>query len=57
MRKATFVFSVLSFVTSVATLGVITYGVKKLNDDIQDVRAKTNDSLQKMKAALLTVSI
>ncbi|QAU06276.1 hypothetical protein SEA_RICKMORE_42 [Gordonia phage Rickmore] len=57
MRKATFAFSVLSFVTSVATLGVISYGVKKLNNDIQDVRAKTNDSLQKMKVAMLDISI
>lgn len=57
MRKATFIMSTLSFVTSVITLAVIAKGVKKLNDDIQDVRAKTNDKLSQLKVALVDFKI
>ncbi|AVO25282.1 hypothetical protein PBI_GRAVY_43 [Gordonia phage Gravy] len=57
MRKATLIFSALSFVTSVATLGVLAFGAKRVHNDIQEVRAKTNDSLQKMKVAMLDIQI
>ncbi|QPL14691.1 membrane protein [Gordonia phage Schwartz33] len=57
MRKATFVMSFLSLVTSVATLGVIAFGAKKVHDDIQDMRANTNKALQKMKVAMLDIQL
>lgn len=57
MRKATLLFSALSFVTSVATLGVIAYGAKRVHEDIQEVRAKTNESIHKMKLAMLDIQI
>ncbi len=52
MRKATFIMSALSCIASIVTLAVIAKGVKKLNDDIQDVRKKTNDKLAQVKGAL-----
>lgn len=52
MRKATFIMSALSFVASVLTLGVVLGGAKKLHDDIQDVRSKTNQALGKVKQTL-----
>lgn len=57
MRKATLLFSALSFVTSVATLGVIAYGAKKVREDIEDVRKKSNESIHKMKLAMLDIQI
>jgi hypothetical protein len=57
MRKATFIMSTLSFVTSVITLAIIAKGVKKLNDDIQDVRSKTNEKLGQLKSALVNFNI
>uniref|UniRef100_A0AAU8GSC3 Methyl-accepting chemotaxis protein n=1 Tax=Gordonia phage Petito TaxID=3158876 RepID=A0AAU8GSC3_9CAUD len=57
MRKATLLFSALSFVTSAVTLGVLAYGAKRVHNDIQDVRAKTNESLHKMKVAMLDIQI
>ena len=57
MRKATLIFSALSFATSVATLGVIVYGSKRIHNDIQDVRTKSNDALRKMKTAIVDIQI
>lgn len=57
MRKATLLFSALSFVTSALTLGALVYGAKKVHNDIQDVRNKSNESLQKMKVAMLDIQI
>lgn len=57
MRKATFIMSALSCIASIVTLAVIAKGVKKLNDDIQDVRQKTNDKLAQVKGALDNFSI
>lgn len=57
MLKATFIMSTLAFVTSVTTLAVIFGGVKKLNDDIQDVRKKTNQAIGKIKAAMLDFNV
>jgi hypothetical protein len=57
MRKATFIMSTLSFVTSVITLAIIAKGVKKVNDDIQDVRSKTNEKLGQLKSALVNFNI
>lgn len=57
MRKATFIFSALSFVTSAATLGVLVYGSKRVHNDIQDVRSKSNDALRKIKTALIDVQL
>ncbi|ADD81049.1 gp051 [Rhodococcus phage ReqiPoco6] len=55
MQKAALILSALSLATSVTTLAVILGGVKKLNDDIQDIRKKTNDAIGKMKAALVSL--
>ena len=57
MRLATLVLSALSFTTSVITLGVVLGGAKKVNDDVQEVRRKTNESLTKMKAALADIEL
>lgn len=57
MRKATFIFSALSFITSVATLGVIAYGAKRVHEDIQEVRTKSNEAIHKMKVAMLDIQI
>ncbi|WKW86829.1 hypothetical protein SEA_CONLEY_43 [Gordonia phage Conley] len=57
MRKATLLFSALSFVTSAVTLGVLAYGAKRVHEDIQDVRKKSNESLQKIKVAMLDIQI
>ncbi|ADD80943.1 gp052 [Rhodococcus phage ReqiPepy6] len=53
MRKATFVLSALSFVTSVATLGVLAYGAKKVHNDIQGIREKVNTSIGQFKKTLV----
>lgn len=57
MRLATLVLSALSFTTSAITLGIVLGGAKKVNDDVQEVRRKTNESLTKMKAALADIEL
>lgn len=52
MRLATLVLSALSFATSALTLGLVLGGAKRVNDDVQEVRKKANDSLTKIKTAL-----
>ena len=57
MRLATLILSALSFTTSALTLGLVLGGAKKVNDDIQEVRKKTNESLNKIKAALSDIEL
>ena len=57
MQKATLIFSVLGFATSVATLGIMAYGSKRVHQDIQDVRTKSNEAIRKMKVAMLDIQI
>lgn len=57
MRKATFIMSTLSFAASATTLYVAFKGVKKLHDDVEELRAKTNDTLGKLKRALVDFSV
>ena len=57
MRLATLILSALSFTTSALTLGIVLGGAKKVNDDVQEVRRKTNESLTKMKAALADIEL
>lgn len=57
MRVATLVLSALSFATSALTLGLVLGGAKKVHDDVQEVRTKTNDTLSKFKAALADVEL
>lgn len=57
MRKATFVMATLSFVTSATTLGVVLHGAKKVHDDIQEVREKSNQAISKLQAALIDFSV
>lgn len=57
MRLATLILSGLSFTTSALTLGLMLGGAKKVNDDVQEVRKKTNESLNKIKAALSDIEL
>lgn len=57
MRLATLILSGLSFATSAVTLGLVLGGAKKVNDDIQEVRKKSNETLNKMKAALADIEL
>lgn len=57
MRVATLVLSALSFTTSAITLGIVLGGAKKVHDDVQEVRVKTNDTLNKFKTALSDLEI
>lgn len=56
MRKATFIMSVLSFVASVATLGVVLAGAKKVHDDVEEIRAKSNNMLDQFKKSITNLS-
>lgn len=55
MRKATFIMSALSFVASIATLGVVLVGAKKIDEEVQDIRVKTNRAILKLKTAIVAV--
>lgn len=57
MRLATLVLSALSFTTSALTLGLVLGGARKVHNDVQDVRAKANESLTKVKEALNNLEI
>lgn len=57
MRLATLILSGLSFATSAVTLGVVLGGAKKVHDDVEDVRKKANDTLNKMKSALNDIEL
>lgn len=57
MRKATFIMSALSFVASVATLGVVAFGVKKVHGDVEDIRKKSNEAIKKLKVAIVDFQI
>lgn len=57
MRKATFIMSTLSFVASVTTLAVVFKGVKKVHDEVEELRSKTNETLGKLKRALIDFSV
>ena len=57
MRKATFVMSTLTFVASALTLAVVFKSVKKMHDDVEELRAKTNETLGKLKRALVDFSV
>lgn len=57
MFKATFAFSVLSCVSSVATLAVVLIGAKKVHDEIQDIRDKSNEQINKFKQAVVNFNI
>lgn len=57
MFKATFAFSVISCVSSVATLAVVLIGAKKVHDEIQEVREKSNDQLNKFKQAIVSFNL
>lgn len=57
LLKLTFAFSALSFLTSVSTLAVLAYGSKRVHEDIQDVRTKSNEAIRKMKAAIIDIQL
>ena len=57
MRKATFVMSTLTFVASALTLAVVFKSVKKMHDDVEELRAKTNETVGKLKRALVDFSV
>lgn len=57
LRKATFFMSAMSFATSVLTLAVVFKGVKKMNEDVEELRSKTNQQLGKFKAVFADFSV
>lgn len=57
MLKATFVMSTLSFVASSVTLVVAYKSAKKAQQEVEELRTKTNDALNKMKRALVDFSV
>lgn len=57
MRKATFFMSALSFVASALTLAVVYKGVKDVQNEVEDLRAKTNKALTKIKVSLTDFSV
>lgn len=57
MRKATFIMSALSFVASALTLAVVFKGVKDVHNEVEDLRAKTNKALNKVKSSLVDFSV
>lgn len=57
MRLATLILSALSFTTSTLTLGLVLGGAKKVNDDVQEVRKKANESLTTIKSALADLEL
>jgi hypothetical protein len=52
MRIATFIFSGVAAAASVATLGVVLFGAKKVEQQVEDVKQKTTKSLTTFKNAL-----
>lgn len=52
MKFATFIFSGIAAACSVATLGVVLFGAKKVEAQVEDVKAKTAKSLTTFKNAL-----
>lgn len=57
MRKATFFMSAMSFVASALTLAVVYKGVKDVHNEVEDLRAKTNKALNKVKSSLVDFSV
>ena len=57
MRKATFIMSALSFVASALTLAVVFKGVRDVQNEVEDLRAKTNKALTKIKVSLTDFSV
>ena len=57
MRKATFFMSAMSFVASALTLAVVYKGVRDVQNEVEDLRAKTNKALTKIKVSLTDFSV
>ena len=57
MRLATLILSALSFATSALTLGLVLGGAKKDHGDVEDVRKKANETLNKMKTAINEIEL
>ena len=57
MRLATLILSALSFATSALTLGLVLGGAKKVHGDVEDVRKKANETLNKMKTAINEIEL
>lgn len=53
MKFATFAFSAVAAVASVSTFAVVCVGAKKMQQEIDELRSKTNKTLNKMKSALV----
>lgn len=49
---AIFTMSTLSFVASVTTLGIVAFGAKKMQEELDEVKDKTNGTVRKLKQAL-----
>ena len=49
---ALFAVSTLSLAASLGTLGVVLVGAKKMQQEVDDVRVKTNSTVNKIKNAL-----
>lgn len=49
---AIFTMSTLSFIASVTTLGVVAFGAKKMQEELDEVKNKTNGTVKKLKQAL-----
>jgi hypothetical protein len=52
MNVAILTVATLSLVVSTATLGVVLVGAKKVEQEVEEVRSKTNTTLQKIRFAL-----
>lgn len=52
MKFATFAFSFGAFVCSAATLGIVVYGGKRMQDKMVEVESKTSKTVSKLKSAI-----
>lgn len=57
MHKATFIMSALSFATSLVTLGVVYKGVTQMQNEVEELRSKTNAVLGNLKRSLLDFTV
>lgn len=52
MKFATFIFSGIAAAASVTTLGIVLFGAKRVEAQVEEVKAKTTTTLNTFKNAL-----